>query len=176
MLKLVLPSSKYKKSFLEAAEEYRKDKEKGRNSTNLNMEEMTEDKFNNHLKHKLDQSKGINIPKGRVPATEYWLVDDNEFIGIISIRHRLNAYLRKLGGHIGYGIRPSKRKMGFATKMLGMGLQKAKKLGLDKVLITCDETNFGSKKVIENNGGILENTVPQENGMPTRLRYWIKIK
>jgi predicted acetyltransferase len=176
MLKLVLPSNKYKKTFLKAAEEYKKDKEKGRNSATLSMEEMTEDKFNDYLKRKLDQSKGINIAEGRVPATEYWLVNDDEFIGKISIRHCLNENLRKLGGHIGYNIKPSRRRMGFGTKMLGMGLQKAKKLRINKALITCDETNIGSKKVIKNNGGILENSVPQEKGMPARLRYWIKIK
>lgn len=176
MLKLILPSNKYKKSFLEAAEEYKKDQEKGRYPAILNMEEMTKDKFEDYVKRKLDQSKGINIPKGRVPDTEYWLVDNDEFIGKISIRHRLNANLRKLGGHIGYSIRPSKRRMGFATKMLAMGLQKAKKLGIDKALITCDETNIGSKKVIENNGGIFENAESQGKGMPARLRYWIEIK
>src|SRR3990167_10201911 len=120
MLKLVLPTNKYKKSFLEAAEEYRKDWERGQYSATLNMEEMTKEKFSDYVKRKLNQSKGINISKGRVPATEYWLIDGDEFIGKISIRHRLNENLRKLGGHIGYSIRPSKRKMRFATKMLAL--------------------------------------------------------
>ena len=176
MLKLVSPSNKYKKSFLEAVEEYKKDKERGRYPATLNMEEMTEEKFNGYVKRKLDHSKGIDIKEGRVPDTEYWLVDDDEFIGKISIRHYLNENLRKLSGHIGYTVRPSKRKLGYGTKMLLLALVEAKKLGIGKALITCDKTNIGSAKIIEKNGGILENEVAQDEGKPPRLRYWVEIK
>lgn len=176
MLKLVLPSDNYKKTFLEAAEEYKKDRERGLYPATLNMEKMTENEFDGYVKRRLDQSKGINIKEGRVPATEYWLVDGNEFIGKISIRHYLNENLRKMGGHIGYTIRPSRRKLGYGTKMLSLALLEAKKLGIRKALITCDKTNIGSVKMIEKNGGILENEEAQDDGRPPRLRYWIEIK
>lgn len=122
------------------------------------------------------QAKGINLPKGWIPFTTYWLIDQNEFIGIVQIRHKLTPHLRKIGGLIGYTIRPSKRKQGYGKKILALALPKAKKLGLTKILVTCDENNLASKKIIEANDGIYETTNPQGRGKPKKLLYWIKLK
>jgi len=111
-------------------------------------------------------------PKHLVPAHTYLLEGDGgRILGAINIRHRLNDYLLNYGGHIGYGIRPSERRKGYATLMLSMALPLVKSLGIYKVLITCDKNNVASAKTIINNGGILENEV-EEDG-ETIQRYWI---
>lgn len=113
--------------------------------------------------------------KGFVPSTLYFLVDENNRIyGAIHIRHELNDYLINFGGHIGYGIRPSERKRGYASKMLSLALPMAKGLGIKKALVTCDKTNIASAKTIINNGGILENEIIEDGEIVQR--YWIDIK
>ena len=113
----------------------------------------------------------------RVPALTYFLVreSDNKIIGMANIRLYLNDRLREEGGHIGYGIRPSERRKGYATEMIKLALEECKKLGIYEVLMTCDSDNIGSEKSIINNGGVLENIVIDENGKKIK-RFWIKIK
>ncbi|WP_411955988.1 GNAT family N-acetyltransferase [Clostridium sp. FP1] len=113
-------------------------------------------------------------PAHLVPSHMYFLVlEDKRIIGAINIRHYLNDYLLNFGGNIGYGIRPSERKKGYATLMLAMALPIAKELGISKALVTCDKNNLGSAKTITNNGGVLENEVI-EDGEITQ-RYWIEV-
>lgn len=122
---------------------------------------------------KLEQ--GENMPTGIVPATQYIALDDhNEVVGFIQLRHTLNDYLMQYGGHIGYSIRPTQRRKGYASRMLSLCLDEAKKLNIDKILITCDDDNIASEKVILANGGIFENTV-KENGQKPTKRFWIKL-
>jgi predicted acetyltransferase len=106
-------------------------------------------------------------PAGFVPSTTLWWVDGEEYLGRVALRHRLTPRLRDLGGHIGYDVRPSARRQGHATKMLAATLPVARELGIDPVLVTCDVDNIGSKKVIEANGGVLED----QRGI--KLRYWV---
>jgi predicted acetyltransferase len=106
-------------------------------------------------------------PKGRVPQTTRWWVDGDEYLGRISVRHRLTAGLREIGGHIGYDIRPSARQRGHGTAMLAAVLPVARSLGIDQALLTCDEDNLASRRVIEANGGVLEG---KRGGT---VRYWI---
>ena len=106
-------------------------------------------------------------PKGHVPATTLWWTDGEEYLGRLAIRHRLTARLREVGGHIGYDVRPSARGRGHATAMLAAALPVAHRLGVDPALLTCDEDNVASRKVIEANGGVFEDT---RNG---KLRYWV---
>jgi len=115
-----------------------------------------------------------NPPKEFVKGTTFYLVDEHEIVGAINIRHELNEKLLQFGGHIGYGVKPSQRQKGYAAKMLELTIPFLRELKLEKVLITCDNTNIGSAKVIENAGGILENTV-KEKDLETR-RYWVEIK
>jgi predicted acetyltransferase len=107
-------------------------------------------------------------PAGFVPSTWYWYADGDTYLGRIQIRHRLTPHLRDFGGHIGYGVRPSARRRGHATAMLRDVLPYASALGLDRVLVTCDTSNTGSREVIENNGGVFED----ERG--GNRRYWIR--
>lgn len=105
---LAKPDSKYKISYLSALEEVSRDEI---NRTNLAAPSVNQS-FENFVNKLNDQSKGKNLPIGYVPATTFWLIDSDEFIGRVQIRHKLNEYLLNQGGHIGYYIRPSKRRIG----------------------------------------------------------------
>lgn len=106
-------------------------------------------------------------PPGFVPSTTLWWVDGHEYLGRIAIRHRLTPFLRDSGGHIGYDVRSSARRRGHATAMLAAALPVARSLGIDPALVTCDGDNIGSRRVIEANGGVLED---QRSG---KLRFWV---
>ncbi|MFJ2116477.1 GNAT family N-acetyltransferase [Streptomyces sp. NPDC087850] len=105
--------------------------------------------------------------EGWVPCTTLWYVEGDTFLGRLAIRHRLNPFLHELGGHIGYAVRPTARRRGYATAMLTGALPVARGLGIASVLVTCDTTNTASRKVIEAAGGALED----ERG--GKLRFWI---
>ncbi len=122
--------------------------------------------------------RGIDMPAGYVKETIFWLIDNERFIGQIGIRHELTEALFRYGGNIGYEIRYSECKKGYATKMLALALDYCKaELGLDRVLITCDDDNLGSLRVIEKNGGKLENKLENktERGTVITRRYWIEL-
>jgi predicted acetyltransferase len=106
-------------------------------------------------------------PPGYVPCTTLWWVDGDEYLGRLAIRHRLTPQLREIGGHIGYDVRPSARRRGHGTAMLGEGLPVARQLGIELALVTCDADNVASRKVIEHHGGALAD----QRG--DKLRYWV---
>ena len=114
-------------------------------------------------------------PPGVLPYEDYWLMDEDIWIGLLTIRPQINEQFLHSGGHIGYVIRPSKRRSGYGTAILRLGLDKARARGLQRVLLTCDETNIGSRKIIEANGGQLENAVVVEGQAALKLRYWINL-
>jgi predicted acetyltransferase len=154
---LVLPSVQYERSFLAAERE-------------LGSELAVP--FAELVALLEDEAAGIGLWPGCVPATTLWLVDDEEFIGRISIRHSLTEELRRLDGHIGYAIRPSRRRQGLGTRMLELALPHAHRLGIDPALITCDTTNIASRKIIERCGGIFADEQLTEDGSG-RLRFWV---
>ncbi len=114
-------------------------------------------------------SKGIDLEPQYVPQTIYWLYDHGKPVGYGKLRHYLNEYLLQYGGHIGYVIRPSERKKGYGKILLKELLIKAKEKQIDRVLVTCDDDNTGSIKVIESNNGELAET---KDGS---CFYWINI-
>jgi predicted acetyltransferase len=105
---------------------------------------------------------------GWVPCTTLWWADGAEFCGRIALRHRLTPALNTMGGHIGYDVRPTARRRGHATAMLTAILPLAARLGIDQVLITCDDDNLPSRKVILSHGGAQDKTLS-----PGKLRYWV---
>ena len=115
------------------------------------------------------------VPKGLVPSSTYLGVreKDNYIVGMIDIRHYLNEYLTQVGGHIGYGVRKTERNKGYAKQMLKLALEKCKELKIKKVLITCDEDNIASEKVILSANAKLEDirNVDGEN----KKRFWIEL-
>jgi len=171
-MELVLPSVKYKESYLKALKEAETDP--GDKISKLHKPKENQS-FEDFVEYFYDEMKGLNLPEGYVPATMLWLIDKGEFIGRIQIRHKEPVLV--CSGHIGYYIRPSKRKMGYGKKILEMALPEAQKIGLKKVLLTCNDDNIGSIRIIESNGGVLENIVDGEKeGEKKKRRYWIKIK
>lgn len=112
---------------------------------------------------------------GRVPATTLFCLDTDadRFVGAVNIRHSLNEQLLLNGGHIGDGVRPSARRQGIGTKMVGLALEKCRELGLDRVLMVCDKTNIASARTIQKNGGVLENEVTVDGVV--EQRYWIEL-
>ena len=113
------------------------------------------------------------LPIGLVPASVYWLVDEGDFIGHVSVRHCLNAALERWGGHIGYAIRPSQQHRGYGSKILKRVLPVVRALGIEKALVTCDKDNFASRRIIEKNGGLLADE-SEVNGKLV-LRFWIHL-
>jgi predicted acetyltransferase len=110
---------------------------------------------------------------GRVHATYWWIAEGDTYLGAISLRHELNEFLLRAGGHIGYGVRPSARGRGLAAWALQAVLPHARALGMDRVLVTCDDSNIASARTIEKSGGVLEDIRDTELGR-TR-RYWIEL-
>ena len=121
------------------------------------------------------RSNEDTVPEGLVPSSTYLGVreKDNYIVGMIDIRHYLNEYLTQAGGHIGYGVRKTERNKGYAKQMLKLALEKCKELKIKKVLITCDEDNIASEKVILSANAKLEDirNVDGEN----KKRFWIDL-
>jgi predicted acetyltransferase len=129
-----------------------------------------------HLQKLKNQKQSETIPPGRVPGTMLYAFVNEKIVGRVSIRHELNDFLFKRGGHIGYSVSPFERKKGYATEMLKLTLVYCRtNLGLKKVLITCDDDNIPSWKIIEKCGGKLENKTADEKDGTLFRRYWIDL-
>ncbi|MEV6368708.1 GNAT family N-acetyltransferase [Micromonospora musae] len=113
------------------------------------------------------------LEAGRAHCTYRWIVEGDQVLGGIALRHALDDFLLRVGGHIGYGIRPSARRRGLAGWALGRMLDEARTLGLDRVLITCEVANVASARTIERRGGILEDVRDTELGAVRR--YWVQL-
>jgi predicted acetyltransferase len=119
------------------------------------------------------ERRGVDLPPGRVPCTFLVAVLGDELVGRSSIRHELNEHLAVVGGHVGYGVVPAHRRRGWATEILRQSLVVARAVGVDAVLVTCDDGNVGSARTIERCGGVLESIVADPLGGQDVRRYWI---
>lgn len=106
-------------------------------------------------------------PEGWVPDSTWWWIDGDRYLARTNVRHRLTDDLLAVGGHVGYQVRPSARQQGHATAMLAAVLPHVHALGIDPALVTCDADNVASRKVIEANGGVLEDE------LDGKLRFWV---
>ena len=133
------------------------------------------DDFDAWLANVRRHSSPETTPAGKVPATQYLALDENEhLVGMVNLRHCLNDYLLEFGGHIGYSVRPADRKNGYAIQMLKLALDEAKALGIDRVRIACDRYNIASAKTIQANGGILDGERYDPQDSTLTQRYWIE--
>jgi predicted acetyltransferase len=129
-----------------------------------------------YIQKLIDQSEGLNLIPGHVPATTFWLIsDNNDILAVSRLRHSLTPSLEDIGGHIGYSVRPSQRSKGYGTRLLALTLERAKTLGLQRVLITCDKDNTVSTKVILSNGGKLASEGISQTTGEEILRFWIEL-
>lgn len=130
-------------------------------------------RFEEMLQFLHDNKHSLNLPEGWVNDSTYWLVTESKrVIGAVNIRHALTEKLFNCGGHIGYCIRPSERRKGYATILLRLALEKAQLLGVNRVLVVCDKQNIASKKTIVKNGGIHDSDYVEEDGNVIQ-RFWI---
>jgi predicted acetyltransferase len=177
-LLLVGPSVEYRDSYIEALREHQA---QGRFLDNRHVDNdvsgLLRD-FARLVRSLQGAADPANVKPGFVPETFFWLIErgTNQLAGRSSIRHALSdePTLRDIG-HIGYDIRPSRQGRGYGTTILGLTLDEARKLGMERVLVTCDSNNARSKSIIEHWGGVFERAVPLQGREFTRLRYWIDI-
>ena len=149
MLKLVKVSEKYLPAVIKAVDEYKTDLSPYKVAgISCLIDAADHNKLPEWLKERQNEDKGINLKPNYVPSTSYWLMDDENYIGSFQLRHRLTDNLMKIGGHIAYIILPSKRQKGYALAGLSLCLQEARKIGLNRVLITCNTRNEASFAVI----------------------------
>ena len=132
-------------------------------------------KFTSYLQILEEMKHEETVPFKLVPMTGLFAFEGDVIVGKVNFRHRLNDFLFNVGGHIGYGVLTEFRGQGYATRMLKETLIYARNFGLDRVLVTCDENNIASEKVILNNGGILENLYDPKDGGAKKKRFWIDL-
>ena len=161
-LTLVSPSIEYQDSFIEAIRAFKREGLWWYDD--VDPDELNRD-FENYVNSILE-IKG---------ESTFWAIVNDEFAGRISLRHELTPSLRIIGGNIGYDVSVLYRKKGVASEMLRKIIPLAKTLGLIEVLITCDDTNVGSIKAIEKNGGVLSETKKITEGKPLKRYYWIPL-
>jgi predicted acetyltransferase len=170
--KLVRPSVEYKESFLEALKEFQLEDK----YTYLTPSELS-DNFEEFVNILCTERGYPHQPYQDwvepVPETVLWLVKDNEYMGTVDIRHRLNWHLEKWGGHIHFIIRPSKRGKGFGKKLLLKAIPFANYLGIENALLTIDPHNEVAIKVVESCGAVFKDETKATNEFPTRKRYWL---
>ena len=117
-----------------------------------------------YLEDTMRYTREETLPEGMVLATQFLCIrkSDNRLVGMIQVRHYLNDFLRTLGGHIGYSVRPSERRKGYASWML-------------KNVVCCLDTNEGSRRTILKNGGRFDGTAYRADENKTLERYWITL-
>jgi len=124
--------------------------------------------FQSFLQRRLDMKQGLELPDGRVPMTTYWMFSGEKPVALCKLRHRLTDSLRRIGGHIGYCVRPTERGKSYGNAVLALTLQAACEKGIDPILITCTEDNIPSRRVVERNGGLLDRF---DSGV---AYYWVR--
>lgn len=171
-VKLVLPAIEFKDSYLSYMEEF---KNAGEELIPFPLEFSYADfeKMVNRLER---YSQGIGLDEGLVPHTTFWLIEsDKTIVGVSNLRHSLTDALRDHGGHIGYSIRPSSRGKGYGKTILKESLVEAQKLGIKRVLVTCDKENERSQRTIFGCGGIFDSESYVERCQSMSRRFWISL-
>ncbi|NRF25675.1 GNAT family N-acetyltransferase [Vibrio coralliilyticus] len=171
-MKLIPPSSQFKEAFARFYQDF-----KHNDPENADYYAEGENDIERYVSRLSNESLGIDLKPGYVPCSHFWLIDENQSIrGAIRIRHHIeNEFLSSEAGHIGYDIAPNFRGQGNGKMMLKLALAEARKLGISKALVTADDDNWPSRKVIEANGGQLENIIMGKVFPNLLARYWIQL-
>lgn len=170
---LIRPTSEYASQIIEYRQEFLDAGDSMDGTGPLRRFENPEE----YIKICAEYEDPTTVPSHLVPATQFFFIrkSDNKLVGMIQIRHRFNDYLEKYAGHIGYSVRPSERRKGYAKEMLRMTLPFCREIGIDKVMITCIDGNIGSEKTILANGGVYEYTIHEPNENEDLKRFWITL-
>jgi len=178
-IRLIAPTTELHDAFLDCAFEFGDGHRDGFATDSISDDDLLDpERFAAWVALRLSYAdETTELPPDRVHDTLSWIIDEREperILGSISCRHRLNDFLLNVGGHIGYGVRPSARRRGVATAALRLALEQAKSLGLQRALVTCKNDNIASARTIERNGGVLEDTRETPDHGTVR-RYWIDL-
>lgn len=169
--KLIKPNKNYKDSFLAYTKEI-----KNSGSETYELYKLAEVNFEEYINELKNTELGIGLPEGWVPSNNYWLIDsNNEVLGVIRIRHRVDNECLQTIGHIGYEIKKTRRREGNGNQILKLRLVEATKIGIDNILITCNEQNIGSVKIIEKNDGKLRSSFRDLDTGERVLQYTVEL-
>jgi predicted acetyltransferase len=154
---LVLPTSSVQHSYLRGEREVCSEE----GISDAHLDEAAED-FSEFVRKRREvrQLWGVRV-------TELWFVQGDEYIGTVVIRHELTQELSESGGHVGFHVVPRLRRRGYGARMLGEAIRFCHERGITALLLTCDEDNLASRRVIEANGAALERVAGGQ------ARYWI---
>jgi predicted acetyltransferase len=170
MKTLILPHSQYKDSFLNMA----KSLEAEGHWWGPSIQKIEQD-FESYLQKLEDMKHGLNLESNQASGTEFWILHEGQVAGRLKVNDELKDWMKIRGGHIGYGIAASFRNLGLATTALSEALQFAKDKGMKEILMTCDDDNLGSIRVIEKNGGIFKDKVLAEGRDIYTRRFTINL-
>ena len=162
---LVEPNQKFQKSFENYALAYRKINDKHY----FDKYKKALENFRDYLNDLHNYSEGNDLPKGEVITSTFWLIDKKDVVGVVRIRHQEI----ESAGHIGYDISPDYRNRGYGFQILKLALEKAKKIGIEELILTCNIDNAASKKIIEKNNGKLYGIIFDEEENEYLYKYCI---
>jgi len=168
---LIEPTETLREAYLGFAEEFRAAGEDEIQGTGG----MDVENFAESIQRLRSCAEGITLSEDGVPASTYWLVRGDRVLGTCNLRHRLNESLRDHGGHVGYSVRPSERRKGYGVLMLKLVLEKARRLGIRRALLTCGKENVASARVIRKNGGVLDSESHSPRAGLVMQRFWIEL-
>jgi predicted acetyltransferase len=165
-VRLVEPSEEWQAAFVEMAAECR--------ASGDTRYVLALNNFPAYLR-KIEEGRLDAQPEGRVPGTEFWLEDSGRIVACIRLRYRLTPALEQEGGHVGYDVRPTMRRLGYGTELLRLALPVLREQGISRARITCDDDNVGSARIIERNGGVLSGKGTSGETGKTVRQYWIEL-
>jgi predicted acetyltransferase len=169
-MSLEIPSEKYVDSFFQAMAEFEAE------GLPQISKDMTREQFPAYVQKLHDQAEGKNLKEGHVPSKEFWMIDAEGYAGRIILGLSFTPSPERVGHHVGYAVRTSRRRRGYATNALRCLLDEARKLKIYKLMPSCGAANVASRKVIESNGGVLLNPAPNDEISQEELRFLIDLE